>query len=114
MTTDKQMLAVETQFVDAFFDVIHGTVGVFFGGFVFLVRIPQGIELFDTADINHAVVEQLVQYRHVLDDEAAVLPDGVAGEDELVASTVLLEEVNGKCFGLAQGSGRGKHRIPQA
>ena len=108
------MFAVKAQFGDAFFDVVHGAVGVFFLSFVFLVGIPQSVELFDAADIYHAVVEKLFQCGHVLDDEAAVLPDGVARENELVAWAVLFEEGNGECFGIAQGGGGGQHCVPQA
>lgn len=108
------MLAVEAQFGDAFFDVGHGAVGVAFLGFMFPVRIPQGVELFDATDIDHAVVQELVQRRHVLDDKTAVLPDGVAREDKFVALTVLLKEVNCQCFSRAQASGRSERGIPQA
>ena len=76
--------------------------------------IPQGIELLDAANIYHAVVKELVQGGHVLDNEAAILPDRVARENKSTVSAVLLEVGNGACFGFVQGGGGSESSLPQA
>lgn len=50
-----------------------------FKGFVYF-RSPAFGEFFEGADVDVAVVEEGVQFRHVFDQKPAVLADGVAAQ----------------------------------
>ena len=68
------------QFINRLMHIRQGRVFLlFFEGFVDF-RAPAFGEFFKGADVNVAVVEESVQFGHVLHQKTAVLADGVAAQ----------------------------------
>src|SRR5262249_3505387 len=78
---DEHRLPVVAQLLDALGDVGQGPVAAALGraGEV-CPRVPAARQLLDAGHVDHPVVQERVEFRHVAGDEGAVGRDGVAGQ----------------------------------
>src|SRR3954470_4830450 len=76
--TREQLLAVVRQLADRFADVGHGLVFPLLGGAAHDARRPASRQLLERADVEIAVMEELLERRHVARHEAPVLANAVA------------------------------------
>lgn len=112
---NKEMLFVEFQFLDTLAYVVEcPMVSPFFCFFINDARVPSCSQFFDRADVDHPVMEELVQIAHVARDEPAILPDGITAKRAFLFRAVRFDERQCLCLGFCQGGFRFQHCLPEA
>ena len=91
----KDLFTVVSEFLNGFFDIAHGEMGLF----LFIVwegRIPSTHQFLDRAHINVTVIHKGFEFGHVLNQEPPVLPDGISAKGAF--SFVTMAGEKSECF----------------
>mgnify|MGYP006940264935 CR=1 FL=1 len=93
-----EMLSVMRQFINGLVDIGQRRVLLLFFEAVEHLRLPSFGEFFEGADIQIAIVQIGFQLGHELDQESAILADGVATQGGIIFGHVLFNEAQNLLF----------------
>ena len=100
------MFAVKTQLFDGRTDIDKRPVGFLRLGEFFAVRMPALDEFLDRADINVAVMEIFVKFRHPFDQKPPVMMDAAAAKRRFMHHAIFAHETERALFGGLHGHAR--------
>lgn len=111
----KHKLSIVFQLVDRLHDILKATMNQSFLRCARkLAGIPAFAQLFARGDIDQAIVQELVDTRHILGQEHTIHVDGVSGQRTFARRNVRAQELQQIVLGLFDGGGRAKACVGHA
>ena len=97
----KELFPIEPELVDRLANIFERAVGVGLSYLCDKLRTPTPGEFLDAGYVDDAVVQESGDFRHVLGEEAAVLPDRIAAQGRRASLGMPIQEI--QCLRLGFG-----------